>query len=120
MKTLFIVTFIVGLVFSLGFIIIPGQIISGYGITDNSLANSLIRNTGATLLGLVVFVWFGTRSTNQELHRAILISMSVYWLVSSVTMTLGMFAGVFSFMGWATVAMHVGFLIAYLIFLFKN
>jgi len=36
MKTLFIVTFIVGLVFSLGFIIIPGQIISGYGITDNS------------------------------------------------------------------------------------
>jgi hypothetical protein len=120
MKTLFTITFAVGLLFSLGFIIFPELMISSYGIIDNTLANLLIRNTGATLLGLVVFVWFGIKTSNQELHQAILISMSVYWLVSAFTLVLGMFSGLFSSMGWITVTLHVGFFIAYIIFLFKK
>ena len=120
MKTLFTITFVVGLLFSLGFILFPGAMISSYGITENPLANSLIRNTGATLLGLVIFVWFGRSSSNPELHRAVLISMFLYWLVSSVTFAIGMLSGLFSVMGWGTVALHIGFLIAYGVFLFKK
>ena len=120
MKTLFTITLVVELIFAVGFIAAPGAMFGTFGVTPNEFATSLVRLFGSALLGFVVLLWYGRSSDNQELHRAILVSMFTYWLVSSVLMVLAQLAGLFNVMGWGTVALHIGFLIAYGVFIFKK
>ena len=121
MRNLFSVTLIVGLVFGLGFVIVPGiMLLSTYGITDNPAANAIARNGGTTLLSFVVLLWYGRKSKNPEVHKTVLTTMFAYWLLSSITMIIAQLSGVFSMLGWGGVALHLGFLIVFGIFLFKD
>jgi len=120
MKTLFTITMIVGLVFGLGFVIVPEMMLSTYGITDNPAANALTRNSGTALLGFAVLLWYARKSTNPEVHKTALATMFGYWLLSSITMIISQLSGVFSTAGWGTVALHLGFLIVFGIFVFKD
>ena len=119
MKTLFTITLIVELLFAIGFIVAPGPYFSTFGVTPDALAESLIRMFGSALLGFVVLLWYGRSSASAEVHRVVLMSMFTYWLVSSILMVIAQLAGVFNSMGWGTVGLHVAFLIAYGVFLFR-
>ena len=119
MKTLFTITLLVGLIFGLGFVIFPGMMLSINGITDNPAANALTRNSGTALLGFVVLLWYARKSTNPEVHKTALATMFGYWLFSSITMIISQISGVFSMAGWGTVALHLGFLIVFGIFVLR-
>lgn len=120
MKTLFTITLIVELIFALGFIAAPGLMFNTFGVTPSPFATSLIRIFGSALLGFVVMLWHGRSSSSGDLHKAILHSMFTYWLFSSVFMIMAQLAGIFNAMGWATIVLHVGFLIAYGFYAFKK
>ena len=120
MKTLFTITLIVALIFGLGFIFIPGFLLSTYGILDNPSANVLIRNMGTALLGFATLLWFGIKVNTPAMSKAVLTAMTVYWLLSSITIAIGQITVISSFMGWATVALHMGFLVVYAYFLLKK
>jgi len=120
MKTLFVITLFVALAFGLGFIFIPGFLLSTYGILDNPNANALIRNMGTALLGFAALLWFGIKVNTPAMSKAVLTSMSVYWLLSSITIAIWQLTVISSFMGWATVALHMGFLIVYGYYLVKE
>ena len=120
MKTLFTVTIIIELLFAVGFIAAPGTMFSTFGVTPDAFATSLIRLFGSALLGFVVLLWYGRSSSDPALHRVVLKSLFTYWLVSSVLMVMAQLAGLFNVMGWATVGLHIGFLIAYGYFIFKK
>ena len=120
MKNLLTVTMIAGLVFGLGFVIVPEIMLDNLGITNNLAANAITRNMGTALLGFVVLLWFGRKSTNPEVHKIVLTTLFVYWVLSSVTMIIGQLSGVFSIMGWGTVALHLAFMIVFGIYLYKS
>jgi hypothetical protein len=120
MITLFTVTLVVELIFALGFILAPGMLFGTFGVTPSPFASSLARLFGSALLGFVVLLWQGRSSANPELHRAVLFTMFTYWLVSSVLLVWAQLSGLFNIMGWGTVAMHIGFLIAYGVFILKK
>ena len=119
MTTLFTVTLIVELLFAIGFIVAPGPLFSTFGVTTDAFSSALIRMFGSALLGFVVLLWHGRSSTSAEVHRTVLWSMFTYWLISSILMVVAQLGGVFNSMGWATVGLHVGFLVAYALFLFR-
>jgi len=75
MKNLFTVALILGLVFGLGFVIVPGIMLDNLGITNNPAADALTRNYGTALLSFVVLVWYGRKSTNPEVHKIVLTTM---------------------------------------------
>jgi len=120
MKTLFTITLIVELIFALGFLAVPGMMFSTFGVTPNDFSTSLIRTFGSALLGFVVLLWNGRSSDNGEVHKAVLVSLFTYWLISSVLMLISQLAGLFNAMGWVVVLMHFGFAIAYAYFIFKK
>lgn len=120
MKKLFTITLVVELIFGVGFIAAPGFMFGTFGVTPNDFSTSIIRVFGSALLAFVVLLWYGQSSTSADLHKAILRSMFVYWLVSSVFLAQAQLAGLFNTMGWGVVALHVGFLIAYGVHAFKK
>jgi hypothetical protein len=120
MKTLFTITLVVELIFALGFLAVPGMMFATFGVTPDAFATSLIRTFGSALLGFVVLLWYGRSSDNHGLHRAVLVSMFTYWLISSIVMLLAQLAGLFNAMGWGVVILHIGFTIAYGYSIFKK
>jgi len=120
MKTLFTITFIVELIFASGFIAAPGLMFNAFGVTPNTFDITLVRIFGSALLGFTVLLWYGRSSGSLDLHKAIVRSMFMYWLFSSIFILLGQLAGIFNAMGWATLVLHVGFLIAYGLYAFKK
>lgn len=119
MKTLFTITIVVELIFALGFLIIPGVMFNTFGATPDAFATSLIRIFGSALLGFVVLLWYGRASESQEFHKAVLVSMFTYWLLSSIFMLMAQLSGLFNGMGWGAVFLHIGFAIAYGYSIFK-
>ncbi len=120
MKKLFTTTLVVEAIFGLGFLTIPGFMFGTFGVTPNEFAISLARMFGSALLGFVVLLWKGRGSDNQELKEAILASMFIYWLLSTLLLLLTQLSGIFNIMGWGVVVLHFGFLIAYGTALFKK
>jgi len=120
MGTMFTVTFVVELIFALGFIIAPGTLLGTFGVEPSPFAISLARMLGSALLAFCTLLWYARGSKSTDLRTATIRSLFLYWLVSSVFLVIAQLTGIFNTMGWATVVMHVGFLIWYGTFAFKK
>ena len=120
MGTMFTVTFVVELIFALGFIIAPGTLFGTFGVESSPFGISLARMFGSALLAFCTLLWYARGSKSTDLHKATVRSLFLYWLVSSVFLVIAQLAGIFNVMGWSTVVLHVGFLIWYATFAFKK
>jgi len=120
MKTLFTITLIVELIFALGFIAVPGTLFGTFGVTPDAFGISLARLFGSALLAFVVLLYYARAKLNPDLNKAVVRSMFTYWLVSSVLMIMAQLAGIFNAMGWSTIVLHIGFLIWYGTYAFKE
>lgn len=120
MQALFLTTFIVELLFALGFIIAPGTLFSTFGVSPDAFGIALARMFGSALLAICTLVYYARSKDSADLKTAALRTMFVYWLVSSVFLIITQLGGLFNSMGWSTVAMHLGFLIWTGIYTFKK
>ena len=120
MQTMFTVTFIVELIFALGFIIAPVTLFGTFGVEPSPFGISLARMLGSSLLAFCTLLWYARGSKSTDLQTATVRSLFLYWLVSSVLLVMAQSAGIFNAMGWSTVVLHVGFLIWYGTFAFKK
>jgi hypothetical protein len=120
MGTMFTVTFVVELIFALGFIIAPGTLFGTFGVEPSPFGISLARMFGSALLAFCTLLWYARGSKSTDLRKATIRSLFIYWLVSSVFLVIAQLAGIFNVMGWSTVVLHVGFLIWYATFAFKK
>ena len=120
MQTMLTVTFVVELIFALGFIIAPGTLFGTFGVEPSPFGISLARMFGSALLAFCTLLWYARKSKSTDLQTATVRSLFLYWLASSIFLVMAQLAGIFNTMGWATVVMHVGFLIWYGIVAFKK
>ena len=120
MTTLFTVTLIVELVFALGFIAIPGAMFGTFGVVPNAFGLSLARMFGSALLAFCTLLWYARGSRSTDLYKATVRSLFLYWLFSTGFLVLAQLDGIFNSMGWATVVLHLGFLIWYGSYAFKK
>lgn len=120
MGTMFTVTFIVELIFALGFIIAPGTLFGTFGVEPSPFAISLARMFGSALLAFCTLLWYARGSKSTDLIKATVRSLFIYWLVSCVLLIIAQLSGIFNAMGWSTVILHLGFLIWYGTFAFKK
>ena len=120
MKTLFIITLIIELLYGIGFIAMPGTILGIFGVSLIDFGTSLTRLFGSALLGFVVLLWFGIKSAHSETDRVVLATMFTYTLLSTVILLFAQLAGHMNVMGWMPVVMHFIFMIAFGLFLFRR
>ncbi len=120
MTTLFTVTFIVELIFGIGFIAVPDFLLGNFGVASTPDLILMARLFGSALLAFSTLLWYARSSKSTDLQKATIRSFFLYYLISTVFIVLGQLAGVFNIMGWSMVVMHGGFLIWYATFAFKN
>ena len=120
MGTLFTVTFIVELIFGIGFIAIPGFLLGNFGVASTPELIFMARLFGSTLLALCTLLWYARGSKSTDLKKTAVRSLFLYFLISTIFIVLGQLAGLLNIMGWSMVVMHAGFLIWYGVYAFRN
>ncbi|MFC2043073.1 hypothetical protein ACFLUA_02855 [Chloroflexota bacterium] len=113
LNVLFTLNTIVGLLFSLGFIIIPEQFMSLYGAPISPATVYVARLFGALILGFINILWFARNSSDSEARRAIVTGGSVGWFVGLIWVLAGQISGVVNNLGWINVIIYSFFTLGY-------
>ena len=104
---LFLVASILSLIYGSGFILLPAQLLSIYGIETNDGGLLFVRLFGAALIGLGVLAWFVRNTDTWEARRAIVLAFFVINALSSLVLLLAQLAGTVNGLGWVNVAIFL-------------
>jgi hypothetical protein len=105
---LFVIAAVVTLIFGLGFVLLPEQLLSLYGVNKLDPAPMLIaRLFGAALLGYGALYWFARDAEASEARRAMLIGGFVTAAVGFVAFLLAQLGGALNGLGWVNVAIYL-------------
>jgi len=111
LKTTFLIHFIVGLLFGLGFLLIPKALGNLYGL--NVQEPEIYRLLGGAMVGFAVSSWMSYKATGWESVRIVVV-MEIFWTILGTLVMLYalLFAG-FPALGCLNAVILAAFAIAF-------
>ena len=108
-KNLLTIASIIALIFGLGFILMPGQLVSFYNVVLTPAGILVAQLYGATLLGFGLLNWFARGFSDNATQQAILTANLVGDALGSIFSLMGQLGGVpgVNSLGWSTVLIYV-------------
>lgn len=120
-STFLAISAILALLFGLGFLFLPGQSVTGFGIEATPAVISFARAVGATLVGLAILNWMARNDRMSVSLRAILWANFVIQGLSAILNILDITSGVVNPAGgWFGEAIHVLLAIGFLYYLYAR
>jgi hypothetical protein len=107
LKTLNIITAAVCLAFGIGFILVPAQVVSMFGVTADEPMKHIEQLYGTSLIAFAFLAWASRNSADSESRRAIVLSLFVYFALAAVMAFIYQLKGIANSLGWSIVALHV-------------
>src|SRR3970040_1718419 len=97
---------VVTLVFGLGLVLVPGGLLSLYGITVNDAGILIARLFGAAFLGFTVLNWSARNAADDQVLRGIVLANLIMDAIGFVVTLLGHRAGLGNTLRWRCVATY--------------
>jgi hypothetical protein len=113
LNTLLLVGGILALVFGLGFLIAPGALLPLYGIPAAPPTGLMARFFGAALVQLGAALYLVRQVEEPGTRRGLVVAGVVGSLAGLAVAVLGQLSGVVNAIGWSTVVIYGGLLLAY-------
>lgn len=113
LRNLFILTAVVALVFGLGFLILPDQLLQLYGIELSEAGLYIGRLIGTVFIGVGIITWQARYSNDSSARRAIVTGLFIDFLLGLVVSIMMMFSGLVNALGWSTVIIYLFFTLGY-------
>ena len=107
LKTLFVITTIIALVFGVLFIVIPTQFYSWYGIDSNMALDYIGRLFGAALIAVGLISWQARNAADSDARRAIVLSFFIADGIGFIIALIGQLNHVVGNLGWLTVIIYL-------------
>src|SRR5437868_9042518 len=99
---------VVTLVYGLGFLLIPDQVLSWYGINSLPAAGILTaRLFGSSLLGYAVLFWLAREAEDSEARRGVVTGAFASTLIGLAVSVLAQLASVTNSLGWLNVVVYL-------------
>ena len=105
-RNYFAIFAVLSLLFGIGFVLAPGQVLSNYGVADSTAIALMARLFGGTLLAIAVIQW-SARDFSEAAVRPILIGLCIADIVNLVVSIMATMAGTINAMGWSTVVIYL-------------
>ena len=115
-----IINAIIAAVFGLGFVFVPGQVLSLYDIAGGDQIELIGQLFGASLVAFAVVTWSVRNAPDSEARRAILLALLVGDAVGFIVALIGQLGGVVNAVGWSTVVIYLVLAIGFAYFLFAG
>ena len=106
-KTFFAIFAVLSVLFGIGFVLAPGQVLSNYGVENSPTVALMSRLFGGTLLAMAVMLWSARDFQDESAVRAVLIGLGVSGAVNLVVAILATTSGTINALGWTTVLIYL-------------
>jgi hypothetical protein len=106
-KTFFAIFAVLSVLFGIGFVLAPGQVLSNYGVENSPAVALMSRLFGGTLLAMAVILWSARDFQDESAVRAVLIGLGVSGAVNLVVAILATTSGTINALGWTTVLIYL-------------
>ena len=106
-KNYFSIFAILSVLFGIGFVLAPDQVLINYGIESSPAIALMSRLFGGTLLAMAVILWSARDFHDQAAVRAVLIGSGVSDVVNLVVALLAVTSGTVNALGWSTVLIYL-------------
>jgi hypothetical protein len=118
LKTLFVIDSILAFAFGLGLILLPGLMISMYGMDDSASVVYLYSLLGAAFLGNGIFRWLVRDSSEEIIVKTLPLAIFMEFTIATLVALKGQLVGGINALGWLNVGLYVLLAIGYAYFRF--
>jgi len=110
----------IAIIYGVGFILVPGFVLTIYGMTADAALSLMARYFGLTLLGMGLITWLVRETTDGKALRGLLTGLSVQGVIGLLVSIWGTVNGTMNGMGWSGVLIYAILLAGYLYCLFAD
>ena len=111
MNTLFLVYLIAEAIFGIGFLLIPGFMVSPMGVILDEASTTFARLFGSVIISIPVLLFFVRKSASLEFRRAVIYCAFTYLLLSTIILLITQLKGLMNPLGWSIVILHFVFIL---------
>jgi hypothetical protein len=106
LNTLLLVAGLLALLFGLGFLLVPGPLLSGYGVTADPAAILMARFFGAALVQLGLVLYLTREVADPAGQRGIVLGSFLGSAAGLIVALMGQISGLVGALGWSTVLLY--------------
>jgi len=110
----------IAIIYGVAFILVPGFVLTIYGMTADAALNLMARYFGLTLLGLGLITWLVRETADAKALRGLLTGLAVQGAIGLIVSIWGTINGTMNGMGWSAVLIYAILLAGYLYYLFAD
>ena len=107
LKSLFVISAILGVVLGLGFFFAPSIVMSTFGVTAGEAHQHTARNFGSAVIALAVISWIARDTKDSVARRAIVLGLFMYFMFGSISIISFQLQGNANIYGWFIVVLHL-------------
>ena len=107
LKTLLVINAVVSAVYGLGFVLVPGQVVSLYGVEESAALMYTGQLFGAALIAFAVLTWSARNAVESEARRAIVLALLIGDAVGFIVALIGQLGEVVNALGWSSVGLYL-------------
>ena len=119
-STFMVIYAVVSAVFGLGFVLMPGQILSIYGVEPDAALRLIGQFFGAAIISLAILAWLVRNLSNSEARQAIVLALFVGETLGFVMALIGQLNGILNALGWSVVVVYLVFALGLAYFQFSK
>ena len=113
LKTLFTLYAVVGIIFGVGFLLFPDQLVSSYGESLGDAGTNVARYLGATFIGISVLTWSVRNAPPGEARRGIVLGFFVANAIGLIASVVDALDAEGNELDWLTVAIYLIFFVGF-------
>lgn len=117
-KSLFIITAVLGLIFGIGFLFFSSTILNWYGVSVLPGTILLCRFFGGAILGQAIIAWAASKAAPSTLKLACTLCFFVSFLIGTVLSLIGVTTGILNPIAWPGVVIFLLLTLGFLFFRF--
>jgi hypothetical protein len=106
-RTFFAILAVLSVLFGIGFVLAPAQVLANYGIEHSPALALLGRLFGGALLTLGIILWLARDFRDDAAIRTVLVAVLIGDALNLVVATMGTLSGVVNALGWSTVLIYL-------------
>lgn len=107
LKQLLVINAIITLAYGLGETLIPGTILTLYGLSSDPSTKLAAQYFGVALIGVGMLSWCARDVTDSKAQQGNIVSFLIYHTVGLIVSLSGTLRGIFSAVGWTAVAIYL-------------
>ena len=120
LRTLFVATAVLGIVFGLAYLLVPEPVMRVFGTHTDAAGYLAARFFGGACLGLGVMAWLARERGGEVAEKALVPGFTIVFVLGTLLSIFGTLNGLFSTVGWLVVLIFVAYAAAFAYFEFAN